>query len=279
MAGRLEGKVAVITGGTSGMGQRTVERFVEEGARVVIAGRTESAGEAIVARLGANTRYIRTDVMLEEDIKRMIDHAVDEFGRLDCLFNNAGGAGPMGSIMDLPADGFDTAIALLFRSVALGIKHAAPIMVKQGSGSIINNASVSGVRATMSGHTYSAAKAAVIHLTTTVARELGESNVRVNVISPGAIATPIFGRTEGVSGADDSRSVEAIRALLAKTQPIPRPGESDDIANAAVYLASDESSFVNGHNLVVDGGLLTGMSWSDMKAWRAELAAALEDSN
>lgn len=274
MAGRLEGKVAVITGGTSGMGERTVERFVEEGARVVIAGRTEAAGQAIVARLGANTRYIRTDVMVEADIQRMIGHAQDEFGRLDCLFNNAGGAGPMGSIMDLPADGFDTAVALLFRSVALGIKHAAPLMVAQGSGSIINNASVSGVSGTMSGHTYSAAKAAVIHLTTTVARELGEQNVRVNVISPGAIATPIFGRTEGAS--EDGDTVGAIRALLAETQPIPRPGETDDIADAAVYLASDESGFVNGHNLVVDGGLLTGMSWRDMKAWRAKLAAALE---
>lgn len=274
MAGRLEGKVAVITGGTSGMGERTVERFVEEGARVVIAGRTEAAGQAIVARLGPNTRYIRTDVMVEADIQRMIGHAQDEFGRLDCLFNNAGGAGPMGSIMDLPADGFDTAVALLFRSVALGIKHAAPLMVAQGSGSIINNASVSGVSGTMSGHTYSAAKAAVIHLTTTVARELGEQNVRVNVISPGAIATPIFGRTEGAS--EDGDTVGAIRALLAETQPIPRPGETDDIADAAVYLASDESGFVNGHNLVVDGGLLTGMSWRDMKAWRAKLAAALE---
>lgn len=273
MAGRLEGKVAAITGGTSGMGERTVERFVEEGARVVVAGRTEAAGRAVVKRLGENTRYIRTDVMIEDDIQRMIQYAADEFGRLDCLFNNAGGAGPMGSIMDLPADGFDTAVALLFRSVALGIKHAAPLMVAQGSGSIINNASISGVSATMSGHTYSAAKAAVIHLTTTVSRELGEKNVRVNVISPGAIATPIFGRTEGAS--EEGDTVSAIRALLAETQPIPRPGETDDIADAAVYLASDESSFVNGHNLVVDGGLLAGMSWRDMKAWRAKLAAAL----
>ena len=145
----------------------------------------------------------------------------------------------------------------------LGMKHAAPLMVAQGGGSIINNGSVAGLRAGLSSSMiYSAAKAAVIHLSTCVAMQLGESKVRVNCISPGGIATGIFGKALGLPMEAAEKTAEAMKEGLAKLQPLPRAGLTDDIANAAVFLASDASSFVNGHNLVVDGGLVGGRQWS-----------------
>ena len=160
-------------------------------------------------------------------------------------------------------DGFDAAMATLVRSVMLGMKHAAPVMIKQGSGSIINNGSVAAVRAGLSSSmVYSAAKAAVVHLSTCVAMQLGEQNIRVNCVSPGGIATGIFGKAFGLPSEAAEKTAEAVKAGLAKLQPIARAGITDDIANAAVFLASDLSSFVNGHNLVVDGGLGGGRMWS-----------------
>ena len=154
-------------------------------------------------------------------------------------------------------------MATLVRSVMLGMKHVAPHMVKQRAGSIINNGSVAGVRAGLSSSmTYSAAKAAVVHLSTCAAMQLGESGVRVNCVSPGGIATGIFGKALGLPMEAAEKSAESVKAGLAKLQPIPRAGLPDDIANAAVFLASDAASFVNGHNLVVDGGLVGGRQWS-----------------
>ena len=261
---QLEGKIAIITGATSGIGRRTVERFVEEGARVVCCGRRAALGAELERSLGRERcRFVPADVTLEADVMRVVDSCMQAFGRIDCLFNNAGGPAPIGGIETIPVAGFDAAMATLVRSVMLGMKHVAPLMVKQGSGSIINNGSVAGIRAGLSSSmTYSAAKAAVVHLTTCVAMQLGESNVRVNSVSPGGIATGIFGKALGLSTEAAEKSAEAVKGGLAKMQPIPRAGLSDDIANAAVFLASDASSFVNGHNLVVDGGLVGGRQWS-----------------
>jgi len=262
--GQLEGKVAIVTGATSGIGRRTVERFVEEGARVVCCGRRAALGEALERALGRERcRFVTADVTREADVQRVVDTCVQAYGRVDCLFNNAGGPAPTGGIETVPVEGFDAAMATLVRSVMLGMKHVAPLMVKQGRGSIINNGSVAGVRAGLSSSMiYGAAKAAVVHLTTCAAMQLGEKNVRANCISPGGIATGMFGKALGLQGEAAERSAEAVKAGLAKLQPIPRAGLTDDIANAAVFLASDAASFVNGHNLVVDGGLVGGRMWS-----------------
>ena len=173
--GRLDGKVAVITGATSGIGLRTAEIFVAEGAKVVIAGRRMPEGEALAKKLGAACIFRQTDVAVEEQMKSLISLAVDKFGRIDCLFNNAGGPAQIGGIEGLEVDRFDAAMGTLVRSVMLGMKHAAPHMKKQGSGSIINNGSIAGhLGGYSTSLVYGAAKAAVIHLTKCVAMELGE---------------------------------------------------------------------------------------------------------
>lgn len=272
----LAGKIAIVTGATSGIGRRTVERFVEEGAKVLFCGRREALGAALENTLGREqVRFVQADVTEEADMARLVAECMKIWGRIDCLFNNAGGPSPGGGIESVPVEGFDAAMATLVRSVMLGMKHVAPVMVKQGAGSIINNGSVAAVRAGLSSSmVYGAAKAAVVHLSTCVAMQLGEKNVRVNCISPGGIATGIFGKALGLSVEAAEQSAEAVKAALAKLQPIPRAGLTDDIANAAVYLASDMSSFVNGHNLVVDGGLVGGRNWTAQQQGLAGMRAA-----
>ncbi len=255
---RLDGKVAVITGGASGMGEGTVRRFVEEGARVVIADIQDAKGHTLADTLGGAAVYQRVDVADEADVKAAVKRAVDEFGRLDCMFNNAGCGGAIGPIETTPVEDYDRTMNVLLRGVFLGMKHAAPVMKAQGSGSIISTASVAGLGGGRGPHIYSAAKAAVINLTRSVALELGESGVRVNCICPGGIATPLLAK--GLGGGEDA--VEMVRVALAGFQSIKRGGLPEDIANAALWLASDESSFVNGHALVVDGGLTAGTMWS-----------------
>jgi NAD(P)-dependent dehydrogenase (short-subunit alcohol dehydrogenase family) len=264
--GRLDGKVAVITGATSGIGLHTAEIFVAEGAKIVIAGRRAPEGEALAKKLGANCIFRQTDVTVEAQMKALIALSVEKFGRIDCLFNNAGGPAQIGGIEGLDVDRFDAAMATLLRSVMLGMKHAAPHMKKQGSGSIINNGSIAGRLAGFSSSiVYGAAKAGVIHLTKCVAMELGESNIRVNSISPGVIATGIFGKALGLSVEAAERTPAVMREVTKTAQPIPRAGLPEDIAHAAVFLASDESSFINGHDLVVDGAITGGRNWSQQQ--------------
>lgn len=275
--GRLDGKVAVITGATSGIGLRTAEIFVAEGAKVVIAGRRAAEGEALAGQLGAACVFRQTDVTDEEQVRALIAQAVDSFGRIDCLFNNAGGPAQTGGIEGLEVDRFDAAMATLLRSVMLGMKHAAPYMKKQGSGSIINNGSIAGRLAGFSSSlVYGAAKAAVIHFTKCVAMELGESGVRVNSISPGAIATGIFGKALGLSVEAAEKTSATMREIYKTAQPIQRAGLPDDIAYAAVFLASDESSFINGNDLVVDGGITGGRNWTAQQQGLAALKQAFD---
>ena len=263
---RLEDKVCIITGATSGIGRRTAEIFAAEGAKLVIAGRREAEGAAVAKSIGAVCDFVRTDVTVEAQMLGLIDFTLRKHGRIDCLFNNAGGPAPVGGIETIPVEGFDAAMAVLVRSVMLGMKHVAPVMLKQHSGSIINNGSVAAHRAGYSSSLiYGAAKAAVVHLTRCVAMQLGEAGVRANSISPGGIATGIFGKALGLPTDKAEQSAEAVKAGLAKMQPIPRAGLSEDIAYAAVFLASDEASFVNGHDLVVDGGLIGGRPWSQQQ--------------
>jgi NAD(P)-dependent dehydrogenase (short-subunit alcohol dehydrogenase family) len=275
--GRLRGKVAIITGATSGIGLRTAEIFVAEGARVVIAGRRIAEGEALARQLGADCIFRQTDVTVEDQVKALTALAVDKFGRLDCVFNNAGGPAQTGGIEGLDADRFDVAMATLVRSVMLGMKHAAPIMRRQGFGSIINNGSIAGRLAGFSSSmVYSAAKAAVIHLTKCVAMELGEAGVRVNSISPGAIATGIFAKALGLSVEAAENTPPVMREVYKSAQPIPRAGLPDDIAHAAVFLASDESTFINGHDLVVDGAITGGRNWTQQQQGYVALRKAFE---
>ncbi|MEX2245967.1 MAG: glucose 1-dehydrogenase [Dehalococcoidia bacterium] len=256
--GKLDGKVAVITGGASGMGEGTVKRFVAEGARVVIADIQDGRGERLADTLGGAAVYQRTDVADETDVAAAVRRAVDEFGSLDVMFNNAGFGGAMGPIEEILVEEYDRTMNVLLRGVFLGMKHAAAVMKRQGSGSIISTASVAGLSGGRGPHIYSAAKAAVINLTRSVALELGESGVRVNCICPGAIATPLIARPLG--GGEDA--IEQVRPFLAKFQSIGRAGEAADIAGAALWLASDDASFVTGQALVVDGGLTAGPMWS-----------------
>jgi NAD(P)-dependent dehydrogenase (short-subunit alcohol dehydrogenase family) len=273
--GRLEGKVAIVTGATSGMGKRTAERFVEEGATVILAGRRDAEGEAAAKALGPRARFVRTDVSKEDDVRRMIDAAVDRHGRLDCLFNNAGGPGPRGGIATIPLDGAERSMGVNFGGVLLGMKHAAPIMVRQRSGSIINNASVAASRAGYSSSMiYSAAKAAVVQLSRCVAMELAEHNVRVNCISPGAIVTGILLKALGLPPDRADEVAVELTKRFAASQPIPRAGSVDDIAHMAVFLASDESSFVTAQDIIVDGGQLGGRPWSPQQEGLRQLRSA-----
>ncbi|MCG8693716.1 MAG: glucose 1-dehydrogenase [Minwuiales bacterium] len=260
--GKLDGQAALITGGASGIGQSIAERFADEGARVVIADIQDERGHRLAERLGNGAGYVRTDVSKAEDIEAAVRHTVDAHGRLDCLVNNAGFPGVLGNIEEISIDGYDTTMSVLLRAVLLGMKYAAPVMKRQGKGSIISTASVAGITTSWSTpHVYNTAKAAVIHLTRSVALELGEHGVRVNCICPGFIATPIFGRAMDLPSQMDDQVPEAVAPLLADRQPIKRAGQPEDIANAALWLASDEASFVNGHAMVVDGGITVGTSW------------------
>lgn len=259
----LEGKVAVITGSTSGIGARTAELFVAEGARVVIAGRREVKGRQMALALGDAASFIRTDVTNERDIQAMIAHAVRAFGRLDCLINNAGIGSGYQDIDKVDLQQFDAAIAVHVRGPLAAMKYAVPIMAAQGDGSIINMASVNGVRAGLGGHYYSAAKAALIHLTRCVAVEIGEKGIRLNSISPGPIATGAFRKGGGIDPDEADKSIEIAKAAIADTvlpkyQPLQRVGTMDDIARAALFFASDASRFVTGVDLLVDGGMSAG---------------------
>ncbi|NNF80174.1 MAG: SDR family oxidoreductase [Rhizobiales bacterium] len=260
---RLENKVALVTGGTSGIGQRTVERFREQGAEVVFTGRRAEQGNKVEQTTGA--LFIQADAGSAQDAERAIKQVLETYGRLDILMNNAGAPATPGRIEDLPLDGFDEAIRVHVRGALAHMKYAAPAMRAQKTGSIINIGSVAGHRAGYSGSLiYGVAKAAVIHLTRCAAMELGEDGVRVNSISPGGIATGIFAKSLGMEAEVADTTADKVKKALATIQAVPRAGLTDDIASAALYLASDEASFVNGEDMVIDGGLIWGRRYSEV---------------
>jgi NAD(P)-dependent dehydrogenase (short-subunit alcohol dehydrogenase family) len=269
--GQLDGKAAVVTGGASGIGAATARLFVAEGARVVIADVLDDAGERLAAELRDSCVYVRTDVSDEAQVSRAIATAAQRFGGLDCVFNNAGFGGVEGRIEDTDAAALRRTIDVLFSGVVYGMKHAAPVMKARGGGSIVNTASVAGLQAGNGPHVYSALKAAVIQLTRSVATELGESGVRVNCVCPGAIVTPIFARHLGLSQTEVEERTPILNQVFSALQPIARPGQPEDIARAVLWLSSDASSFVNGHALVVDGGLTLGTNWSQAEASHAQM--------
>jgi NAD(P)-dependent dehydrogenase (short-subunit alcohol dehydrogenase family) len=260
--GVVDKKVAVITGGTSGIGARMAELFVAEGASVVVAGRRQEQGEKLAAELGPEATFVPTDVTVESDVEALIACALEHYGRIDCLVNNAGEGGSAGGIATIDLERLRQTMAVHVGGVVAGMKYAAPIMAGQGSGSIINVASIGGQLAGWTFLDYSAAKAAVIHLTRCVAVELGEHGVRVNSISPGPILTGIFAKGAGIDAAEADRTADALEPVFTERlemwQPIRRAGVPDDVAPAALWLASDASAFINGQNLAVDGGISAG---------------------
>lgn len=266
MAGQLADRVAVITGGGSGIGAETARRFAAEGARVLVADMDGERAEAVAKSLGERGAFAPVDVSRPDDVRRMIGQASDSWGRLDVLFNNAGFGGAIGPIESTSIEDFDVTFDVLLKGVFLGIKYAAPVMKRQQSGSIISTASIAAFMGGGSPHLYAVAKAAVIKLTETVALELGADGIRVNCICPGFIATRL------AAGHPDAgeEQLDELRARIGDAQPIGRVGEPADIANAALWLASDEASFVTGHALVVDGGAVQGPAWNAWPEWMTQ---------
>lgn len=268
----LDGKVAVVTGAASGIGEGAVRRFVEEGARVVIADIQDGPGNHLAEELGPSTSYLHTDVSQEDAVRAAVQHAVAKWGKLDTIFNNAGFGGVGGPIEETDMAAYDSTMAVLLRGVFLGIKHASAVMKQQGSGSIISTASIAGLQAGFGPHAYSAAKAAVIHLTRSVSVELGPFGVRANAICPGVIVTNIF--TAGL-GVQDEGIKDAVRGRLGDSlgdwAPMKRAGQPRDIADAATWLASDLSAYVTGQAITVDGGLTAGR---DIAEFGARIASA-----
>ena len=255
MTGRVSDKVVAITGAASGLGEATARLMHAEGAFVVLADIQDERGQQIADELGDRARYLRCDVTSEAEVANVVDTAVSAFGRLDCMFNNAGIIGAHGPIDEIPLDEYEFTMAVLLRSVFLGMKHAARVMKQQQSGVILSTSSIGGLQGGLGTHIYGAAKGAIVALTKNVAAELGAWSIRVNAIAPGKILTPM--NAAAVVGSADAID-EAREAFQTRTPLRGRIGMPDDIAHAALWLASDDAGFVSGQTLVVDGGLTTG---------------------
>src|SRR5262245_37809748 len=276
---RLQDKVSIVTGATSGIGRACAVRFAHEGAHVVVAGRRREAGEAFAASLGGRSLFVQADVSREEDVRALVETAIRDFGRIDCFVSNAGSASSTGPIADTDPKDFDRDLVVHVRAPFLAMKYASPSMVARRTGSFINMSSISAHRAGFNTFGYEVAKAALVPLTRCAAIELGEKGVRVNSISPGPTRTPIFAKAAGAGPEDAERSIAnveaAFAALLPTVQAIPGMIQAEDIASAAVFLASDEARYVNGHDLVVDGGITAGRPAATMIAGWQVLAEGL----
>jgi NAD(P)-dependent dehydrogenase (short-subunit alcohol dehydrogenase family) len=263
---KLEGKIAIITGGASGIGEAAVRKFVAEGATVVIADLQEEKAQALVHALDGRAVFQLTDVASEADVQHLVEATVQRFGRLDCFYNNAGFGCAIRSIAETPLAEFESQIAVLLRGTFLGIKHAAGVMKRQKSGTIVNTSSVAALAGGYSNHVYSAAKAGVISLTRSTALELGESGIRVNCICPGNISTPIFVGGIPLTPVEVQQALGTIAAALSHN-PLARSGTPEEVASVALWLASDDSAYVTGQSIVIDGGMTSGLMWTDMQAW------------
>jgi NAD(P)-dependent dehydrogenase (short-subunit alcohol dehydrogenase family) len=277
MSGLLDGKVAIVTGGTSGIGLASVERFVASGAKVAIADIQDDLGEQIASRLGDAVVYVSTNVLDDDAIGALVATTVERFGKLDVMFNNAGAQGDPSTILDVTSEGFDRTLALLTRSVVLGHKHAARQFRAQGSGgSIISTASAAGLQGGWSAAGYTVAKHAVVGVVRQAVAELAPLGIRSNAIAPGVIMTPIMARTFGVPVEEAENFAAFLGEKLGSTQPIGRVGQADDVAKVATFLASDLSDYVTGVTIPVDGGataVTQGTFAQDVVAAAAEYTA------
>ncbi len=252
---RLADRVAVITGGASGIGAATAKLFVEHGAKVMLGDIQDEQGKAFAESLGPNAAFRHCDVTKEDDVQGLIDGAVDHFGRIDIMFNNAGIVGAIGPMESTPAAEWQLTLDILLNGVFYGMKHASRHMKKQGSGSIVSMSSVAGVTGGLGPHAYAAAKHAVVGLTRNLAAEVGAFGVRVNCIAPYSMATPMV--ADAYLG--DHTDIDQTMKMLADESPLKgRPGTAEDVANACLWLASDESGYTSGMTLTVDAGITTG---------------------
>jgi NAD(P)-dependent dehydrogenase (short-subunit alcohol dehydrogenase family) len=275
MAGRLEGKVAVITGAASGIGRGTVDLFASEGARVIAADIQDAKGARMEEDHKGVVRYVHCDVSKEADVEEAVTAAKKYFGRLDCLFNNAGTGGARDPADGVTVEGFDSVMHLHVRAALFGMKYAVPLMKASGGGSIVSTASVAGLQAGYGPILYSTAKAAIIHMTTVTAAQLAEHNIRVNCICPGLIATNIFAQGLGMPSQIAETRIDAIAEAAKDSQPIKRGGRPRDIAEGVLYFASDGSDWVTGQALAIDGGLTLGPQGMQQLAAFAPIVQAL----
>jgi len=254
--GRLAGKVAAITGGSSGFGEAAARLFVSEGARVVIGDIQDDAGQAVAESIGDAAQFVHCNVTSEDDIANLVDTAVNEFGQLDVMFNNAGIVGSVGPIDTVDAKEWSATTAILLDGVFYGMKHAARVMKPRKTGAIVSMSSTAGIMGGLGPHAYTASKHAVIGITKSVASELCHFGIRVNAIAPHSMATAMISSLSG-----DPSDIEGAKADLASRSPLPgRPGLAEDVANAALWLACEESGYTNGHTLTTDAGVTTGAS-------------------
>ncbi|WP_019436229.1 SDR family NAD(P)-dependent oxidoreductase [Streptomyces sp. AA0539] len=276
MSALLENKVAIVTGGSSGIGEATVERFVAEGAEVTIADIQDDAGEALARRLGENALYVRTDVTDEAAIENVVARTAEHFGRLDIMFNNAGAQGDPSPITEIGAEGFTRTLDLLTRSVILGHKYAArQFQAQDGPGSIISTASAAALQGGWSAAGYTVAKHAVVGVVHQAVAELAPLGIRSNAIAPGIIMTPIMARSFGVPMTEAVEFTSFLADRLGGSQPLGRVGTGDDIARVAVFLGSDLAQFVTGAVIPVDGGATS----VTLGTFAVDVAAAAEEYN
>ena len=254
---RFSGKRAVVTGGASGIGRATALRLVDEGAEVWIGDIDSAGGEELAATSNGRIRFLRTDVCKAGEIEALV-LAAEAAGGIDVMFNNAGAGGARAKIDAITPEEWDHTQNLLLRSVALGIRYAAPLMAARGGGAIVNTASIAALQTGAAPTAYSVAKAGVLHLTKMAAADLAQHRIRVNAICPGFITTNIFTSALGIDGDNRDRANQVITGLAGGAQPLQRPGRPEDIAAAVAYLASDDAGFVTGTHIVVDGGMTIG---------------------
>jgi NAD(P)-dependent dehydrogenase (short-subunit alcohol dehydrogenase family) len=246
LSGLVAGKVALVTGAASGIGRASALALAREGARVVVSDVDVAGGEVVAKEIGADARFVRCDVTNEADVEALVRATLAAFGRLDCAHNNAGAPGKGGLVHEIPTQEWHAVVALNLTSVYLCMKHELPVMIRQGTGSIVNTSSGAGLVAVPLLSHYAAAKHGVLGLTKTAARENAKTGVRVNAICPGSIDTPAL----RAHMAKDP----AIETGILATQPGGRLGRPEEIAESVVWLCSDRASFVTGESFVVDGG-------------------------
>lgn len=277
MGQRLEGKTAIVTGGASGLGRATVERFVAEGARVVVADQDAERGEALAASLGDEALFRRVDVSRREELQALVDFAVERFGGLHVMVNNAGMPGQrFGRLLDDPLDDFQKVMGVNLFGVMAGTQCAARHMAAHGGGAIVNTASIAALQPGFGVQTYRASKAGVVQFSRSAAIDLAEYGVRVNCIAPGNIQTPMTARTDASMAPETAERVAtAVKAVRNSLQPLKRDGRPEDVAAAAVYLASNEAAGVTGIVLPVDSGITAGSPVNLMDAINAARAGAL----
>lgn len=256
----LKGKVAIVTGGASGLGAAIAERFIADGAKVVIGDVNREQGEKLAALHGDAALFHHTDVGDNEQIADLVSSAVNAFGDVDIMVNNAAIAGTrVWNFIDDDLSDFDRVIAINLRGVMVGTRDAARHMAQRGGGSIINMSSIGGIEASPGGMPYGASKAAVIHFTKAAALALAQYEIRVNAIAPGHIRTPLLASSAPDLGPEELEHYEAeIRAIMRSLRPLQREGTGADVAAAAAYFARDESRYVTGTVLPVDGGATAG---------------------